>query len=77
MKKLIMKENTRGRTAKVNARKTYQKKFGEWVAEVDGSDYHDACIYLCRDVEGCTCEGLHVEADQDDDGTEYTIQPAE
>jgi hypothetical protein len=77
MKTLILKENTRGRKAKVDAKKTYQKKSGKWVAEVNGADYHDACIFLCRDLKGCTCEGLHVEADQDDDGTEYTIEPSE
>ena len=77
MKTLIVKENTLGRTTKVNARKTYQRKSGEWVAEVDGAEYHDACVYLCHDVESCTCGGLHVEADLDDDGTEYTIVPSE
>jgi hypothetical protein len=73
MKTLIITENSRGRTAKVNATTTYQAKSGNWVAEVDGTEFNDACSYLCKDVEGCTCEGLHVEADQDDDGKEYRI----
>lgn len=73
MKTLIVKENSKGRTAKVNARGTYQKKSGDWVAEVDGTEFSDACSDLCRGIEGCTCEALHVVADQDDDGKEYTI----
>lgn len=77
MKSLIIKEKTHGRTAKVNARKTYQKKSGEWIAEVEGADYHNACVYLCRGIDNCTSKDLHVEADQDDDGIEYTILPAE
>jgi hypothetical protein len=73
MKRLIVRENTQGRTAKVNASKTYQTKSGKWIAEVDGEDFHEACFILCDGIEGCTCENLHVEADQDDDGKEYRV----
>jgi len=75
MKTLIVKDNIHGRTTKVNARKTYQKKYGDWVAEVDETDFENACSVLCEGITNCTCDDLHVEADLDDDGTEYTIKP--
>jgi len=73
MKTLIVKENVHGRTTKVNAKNIYQTDFGEWVAEVDGIELRDACDVLCKDIADCTCDDLHVEADQDDDGKEYRI----
>ena len=73
MKTLKVKENIHGRTTKVNARKTYQKRSGEWIAEVDESEFNEACYDLCHGIENCSCGDLHVEADQDDDGTEYSI----
>lgn len=73
MKTLIVKENTRGRTTKVDARTTYQTKSGEWIAEVDEAEFNDACFDLCRDIKGCSCQDLRVEADQDDDGKEYRV----
>ena len=73
MKTLIVKENSQGRITKVKAQNTYQTKSGEWVAEVDETEFGQACLDVCRDVGGCTCENLHVEADQDDDGTEYSV----
>ena len=76
MKTLIVKENIHGRTAKVNARKTYQKKYGEWIAEVDEAEYRNACSTLCHGIKGCSCDDLHVQADQDDDGKEYSIRTA-
>lgn len=74
MKTLIVKDNTHGRTTKVDARKTYQKRSGEWIAEVEEEDFRNACDDLCEGIKDCSCDNLHVEADQDDDGTEYTIQ---
>ena len=73
MKTLIVKENSQGRTTKVNAKTTYQTKSGDWVAEVDEAEFGQACIDVCRDVEGCSCEKLDVEADLDDDGTKYNV----
>jgi len=73
MKTLIVKENVHGRTTKVNAKTTYQTDSGKWVAEVDGSEFRNACVDLCQGLEDCTCDDLHVEADLDDDGKEYRI----
>ena len=73
MKTLTVKENTRGRKVKVTAQKTYQTRSGKWVAEVDGTEFRDACSDVCSGIKNCTCENLHVEADMDDDGTEYTV----
>lgn len=74
MKTLIVKDNVYGRETKVNATKTYQTDFGDWVAEVDPQALHRACDILCQGIEDCTCDDLHVEADQDDDGKEYSIR---
>ncbi len=73
MKTLKVKDNIHGRITKVNANKTYQTKSGEWVAEVDREEFDHACYDLCHGINDCTCEDLHVEADQDDDGKEYSI----
>lgn len=73
MKTLIVKENIHGRKTEVNAKTTYQTDFGKWVAEVEGSEMRRACLDLCSGIDDCTCENLHVEADLDDDGNEYTI----
>ena len=73
MKTLIVKNNIHGRTTKVNAKRTYPAKPGEWIAEVEREDFDHACFALCQGIKDCTCDNLHVEADQDDDGTEYTI----
>jgi len=73
MKRLIVKEKKQGRTTKVNAKTTYQTRSGEWIADVDEKEFGQACFDVCRNIEGCRCEDLHVEADQDDDGTEYNI----
>ena len=73
MKTLIVKDNIHGRETKVNATKTYQTDLGDWVAEVDVKDLRRACDILCEGIEDCTCDDLHVEADQDDDGKEYSI----
>ncbi len=36
MKTMIVREGSRGRNTKVNAKKTYRAVSGEWVAVVDG-----------------------------------------
>jgi hypothetical protein len=73
MKRLIVRENSQGRTTEVTAKSTYEKGIGNWVAEVDESEISRACDYLCRGIEDCSCEDLHVEADLDDDGREYSV----
>ena len=73
MKTLIIKDNTHGRITKVNARSTSQTKSGKWIAEVDKTQFDRACYDLCQGIKDCSCENLHVEADQDDDGKEYNI----
>ena len=75
MKTLTVRENTRGRKATVHAQATYQTESGSWVAEVDGAEMGDACRVLCNGIKDCSCENLHVEADEDDDGKEYTVVP--
>jgi len=72
MKTLIMR-NARGRTRKVNAESTYQTSSGKWMAEVEGTEFRQACDYLCKGIKDCSCEDLHVQTDQDDDGKEYRV----
>lgn len=72
MKTLVIKNDIHGTRAEVNARTTYETDFGQWVAEVDGSEMRGACLKLCP-MQDCVCEGLRGEADQDDDGKEYRI----
>ena len=74
MKTLIVKENVHGRRTEVQAKTTYQTASGNWVAMVDGAEINRACFDLCDGIEECTCDNLHVEADLDDDGKEYTMQ---
>jgi len=73
MKALIVKENVHGRKTEVTAKTTYQTDFGNWVAEVDGAEIRRACLELCSGINDCSCEDLHIEADQDDDGKEYSM----
>ena len=73
MKTLTIRENLHGRKTKVNAKTTYQTTFGKWFAEVDGSEMRRACTDLCRGIKNCSCDNIHVEADQDDDGKEYNL----
>jgi hypothetical protein len=73
MKTLTMRDNIHGRKTKVIAKEVYQTTAGKWVAEVDEKEIQRACFDLYRGVKDCTCEDLHVEADQDDDGKEYIV----
>ena len=73
MKRLIVKKDgILGRKTEVTAKKTYET-FGEWIAEVDGPDLRRACLELCRGIKNCSCENMHGETDQDDDGKEYRL----
>ena len=73
MKTLIVKENVHGRKTEVSASTTYQTDSGKWIAEVEGAEMRRACLDLCSGIKDCSCDNLHVEADQDDDGKEYKI----
>ncbi|HBG17985.1 MAG TPA: hypothetical protein DDY32_01515 [Desulfobulbaceae bacterium] len=73
MKTMTVREVSRGRKTKVNAKTTYRTASGEWVAEVDGTEFRQACSYVCQGVRDCVCENLEVQADQDDDGKEYRV----
>jgi len=73
MKTMIVREDSRGRKTKVNAKKTYQFASGEWVAEVDAKEFRQACSYVCQGIKDCALEKLHIYADQDDDGKEYRV----
>ena len=73
MKTMTVREVSRGRKTKVNAKTTYRTASGEWVAEVDGTEFRQACSYVCQGVRDCVCEDLEVQADQDDDGKEYRV----
>ena len=73
MKTMTVRESSRGRKTTIKARKTYQKPSGEWVAEVDGSEFRQACSDVCQGVSNCVCENLLVQADLDDDGKEYKV----
>ncbi len=73
MKTMTMREGRRGRKTKITAETTYQTASGDWVAEVDGTEFREACSVLCHDIKDCACEDLHVQADLDDDGKEYKV----
>ena len=73
MKTMTVREGSRGRKTKVNARTTYQTASGEWVAEVDGTEFRQACSVVCKGIKNCACENLHVQTDLDDDGKEYRV----
>lgn len=73
MKTMIVREGSRGRNTKVNAKQTYRAASGEWVAVVDGTEFRQACSYVCKGIRDCVWENLHVQADQDDDGKEYRV----
>jgi len=73
MKTMTVREVSHGRKTTVNAKTTYQTFSGEWVAEVDGIEFRQACSYVCQGVRDCVCEELQVQADQDDDGKEYKV----
>ena len=75
MKKLIIKnDEVLGRKTAVDAKNTYMTRSGKWVAEVEGSDLEKACDDLCNGIDNCSCENMHGEADQDDDGKEYRLE---
>ncbi len=73
MKTMTVREDSRGRKTKINAKKTYQTTSGKWIAEVDGTEFQQACSYVCQGIKDCVCENLHVQADLDDDGKEYKV----
>ncbi len=73
MKTMTVREESRGRKTTMNAKKTYRTTSGEWVAEVDGTEFQEACSYVCQGVKDCACENLQVQADLDDDGKEYRV----
>ncbi len=73
MKTMTVRECSRGRKTKVNAKTTYQATSGEWIAVVDGTEFRQACSYVCQGIKDCVYENLQVQADQDDDGKEYRV----
>jgi hypothetical protein len=73
MKTMTVREVSRGRKTTVNANTTYLMASGEWVAEVDGTEFRRACSYVCQGIRDCVCENLEVQADLDDDGKEYRV----
>lgn len=73
MKTMTVREDSRGRKIKVSAKKTYRTASGEWVAVVDGTEFRQACSYVCQGITDCAWEKLHVQADLDDDGKEYKV----
>lgn len=73
MKTMTVREVSRGRKTTLKANKTYQADSGEWIAEVDGTEFRQACSDVCQGVKDCVCENLQVQADLDDDGKEYKV----
>jgi hypothetical protein len=73
MKTMTVREVSRGRKTKVSAKATYQTASGEWVAEVDGMEFSQACSYVCQGIRDCSCENLQIQTDLDDDGKEYRV----
>ena len=75
MKRMIIKNDVAlGRKTEVNAQKTYMTRSGKWDAEVNDSELEQACVELCTGIDNCSCENMHGEADQDDDGKEYRLE---
>ena len=75
MKRLIVKnDDVLGRKTEVNAQKTYMTRSGKWVAEVNDSELDEACVVLCEGINNYSCENMHGEADQDDEGKEYRLE---
>ena len=73
MKTMTVREVSHGRKTKVIAKAIYQTTSGEWVAEVDGTEFNQACSSVCQGVRDCVCENLQIQADVDDDGKEYKV----
>jgi hypothetical protein len=73
MKTMTVREGSRGRKTTVNAKRTYRTASGEWVAEVDGTEFRQACSYVCQGIRDCACENLDVQVDLDDDGKAYRV----
>ena len=74
MRTMTVREEKSGRKMTVNAKRTFQQASGQWIAEVDGSEFRQACAILCKGIEGCSCDKLHVQTIIDDDGKEYKVQ---
>lgn len=74
MKTLRVRNDVHGRSTEVEARDTYETTLGQWVAEVNGSEFRRACVELCEGEKNCRCEDMHGQANQDDDGKEYRIK---
>jgi hypothetical protein len=73
MKTLIVRNDIDGTSTGVNAKKTYEKSMGQWVAELDKTEFRRACRVFCRGINDCSCEDMHGQADLDDDGKEYRM----
>lgn len=73
MKAMTVREVSHGRKTTLNAKTTYQTASGEWVVEVEGAVFRQACSVVCQGVRDCACEDLQVQADLDDDGKEYRV----
>ena len=73
MKTMIVKNDIKGTSTKVNADKTYKKEVSQWVAEVDNAEFRRACDLFCSGINDCSCDDMHGQADLDDDGKEYRI----
>ena len=74
MKTLKVTDEVHEGSAEVTAKTTYETTGGKWVAEVDESEVRRACDDLCHGVKNCSCETMHGQAEQDDDGKEYNIK---
>ena len=73
MKSMTFREGSWGGKTTINAKRTYRTSSGEWIAEVDGTEFRQACSYVCQGVSGCVCENLDVQVDVDDDGKTYRV----
>lgn len=73
MKTMTVREGSRGRKIKMSAKATYRSATGEWIAEVEKTEFQKACSYVCQGVTNCSWKDLQVQADLDDDGKEYKV----
>lgn len=70
---MTVREGSHGRMTKVIAKRTYRAFSGDWVAEVDGKEFSEACSYVCQGISDCACDDLDVQMDVDDDGKTYRV----
>lgn len=50
MKTMTVRKGSGDRKTKVNVRTTYQTASGGWIAEVDDTEFRQACSDVCQNI---------------------------